>query len=457
MRAPSSVKSSEEVLPSSPLMSVFAELHIGIDDVDSPRGGCTTHFTYVFLKRLLSEVPDARLIDYPNLVRLNPAIPFKTRGNGGVSVRVTLPRELVKKVVNILHESLDDYVSEFGGGGDAGALVVEAPAHEGLRRLYWKALTDYVHKDYLMTLLEKVGDLTHYVRGGRGLVGAAAAIGWYIPSDCTYELILYRNGERCIDKDTFMRTAKALTNALFSNWVDGRLLIMPHGPDPVLAGVRGEDPSTLLAFTDPKIYCGSVSGWMIYRTNQGTNQHHIIRTDALRPYQTGCFDGVVVSRPEIRKGGDVVIRVAWGGVTTYAAFFRETGLSRFARSLLIGDAVRVCGTAKYWEGIGAVIHAETLTVWPRPAVTVRNPRCPRCGARMKSAGRGKGWKCPRCGYRSANLRREVTLGKREPLLMGLHVPRDEAIKHLIKPRQRYGREKVCISSPPMTRWSDFTP
>ena len=76
---------------------------------------------------------------------------------------------------------------------------------------------------------------------------------------------------------------------------------------------------------------------------------------------------------------------------------------------------------------------------------------------MKSAGRGKGWKCPKCGYRSANLRREITLGKREPMLAGLHVPRDEAIKHLIKPRQRYGREKVCVPSPPMTRWADFTP
>jgi len=88
---------------------------------------------------------------------------------------------------------------------------------------------------------------------------------------------------------------------------------------------------------------------------------------------------------------------------------------------------------------------------------VRNPRCPRCGARMKSAGRGKGWKCPKCGYRAKELRREIALGRRESWIAGLHVPRDEAIKHLIKPRQRYGRERVCVPRPPMIEWSDFTP
>lgn len=456
MRARSSVRSDEDSLHSL-LMNVFAELHIGIDDVDSPRGGCTTHFTYIFLKRMIREVPEARLIDYPNLVRLNPAIPFKTRGNGGVSVRVAVPRNLIEKVVDVLDESLETYAGELGGGGDAGALVVEAPAHEGLRKLYWRALTDYVHRDYLNTFLTKVAGMTHYVRGGKGLVGAAAAIGWWLPSDCTYELIIYREGERCVDRDAFMRVAEPLADVLFSDWVGGKLLITPHGPDPVLAGVRGEDPSALLAFTDPGIYCGRASGWMIYRTNQGTNQHHIMRPDALRPYQTGCFSGVTVSRPEVRKGGDVVIRVAWGGAVTHAVFFKETGLNEVARSLVVGDSVRVCGTAKYWEGVGAVVHAETLTVWPRPAVRVMNPRCPRCGARMKSAGRGRGWKCPKCGYRSLDLRREITVMERDPLVSGLYVPRDEAIKHLIKPKHRYGREKVCVPGPPTSRWSDLTP
>jgi tRNA(Ile2)-agmatinylcytidine synthase len=442
--------------PLHSLMSVFVDLHIGIDDVDSPRGGCTTHFAYTFLRHLLRKVPDSMLVDYPNLVRLNPAIPFKTRGNGGVSVRIRVRSELVERVVDILHTSLDDYVSDFGGG-DTGALVVEAPAQKELTRLYWKALTDYVHKDFLMTFIKRIRERTYYIRTGKGLVGAAAAIGWHLPSDCTYELILYRKGERCVAKDLFLRKAAELSEVLFSNWVDGRLLITPHGPDPVLAGIRGEEPSTLLAFTDPRIYCMNVDGWMIYRTNQGTNQHHIMRSNTIRPYQTGCIEGVVVSKPEARKGGDVVIKMARNGVILYAAFFQETGLNKIARELLVGDALRVCGTAKYWDDLGTVIHAETLTVWPRPSVTVKNPRCPRCGARMKSAGRGKGWKCPECGYRSTTLHKEVLLGERNPLLSGLHVPRDEAIKHLIKPRQRYGKEKICAPTPPITKWSDFTP
>lgn len=440
-------------------MSVFAELHIGIDDVDTPKGGCTTHFAYTFLRKLFDDVPGLELLDYPNLVRLNPAIPFKTRGNGGVALRLAVPRESVQRVIDVLHYSLDEYVGGLGGGNDSGAVVVEAPSHRLLEKLYWKALTDYVHRDYLTESLKRLGDSLLYLRGGRGLVGASAAVGWVAPSDCTYELILYRKDgeERCVDRDSFLTAARALSHALFSNFVNDKLLITPHGPDPVLAGVRGEDPQVLLQLTDPGLYCGRVMGWMVYRTNQGTNQHHVMRARVLRPYQTGCFSGVVVSRPEVMKGGDVLIRVARDGMVTHAVFFRETGLSKVAASLLPGDSVRVCGTTKYWEGVGAVIHAETLSVWPRPEVIVRNPRCPRCGARMKSAGRGKGWKCPRCGYRSTDLKREIIIKRRYGGIAGLHVPRDEAIKHLNKPASRYGKEKVCMQRPPRTQWSDFTP
>ena len=56
-------------------------LHIGIDDTDSVDGGCTTWVATEIIK----ELSEFDLIGSPRLVRLNPNVPWKTRGNGAVS------------------------------------------------------------------------------------------------------------------------------------------------------------------------------------------------------------------------------------------------------------------------------------------------------------------------------------------------------------------------------------
>src|SRR5436189_5585216 len=60
-------------------------LWIGVDDTDSLTGMCTT-FLAGELVRELTRAYD--LIGYPRLVRLNPNIAWKTRGNGAVCIRV---------------------------------------------------------------------------------------------------------------------------------------------------------------------------------------------------------------------------------------------------------------------------------------------------------------------------------------------------------------------------------
>ena len=61
-------------------------LHIGLDDTDSPEGGCTTYVAALLAERLLGL--GVRFIDYPILLRLNPNTPWKTRGNAAVCLRV---------------------------------------------------------------------------------------------------------------------------------------------------------------------------------------------------------------------------------------------------------------------------------------------------------------------------------------------------------------------------------
>src|SRR2546430_10941236 len=58
---------------------------IGVDDTDSLQGMCTT-FLATEIVRDLTE--DFDIVGYPRLVRLNPNIPWKTRGNGAICIRV---------------------------------------------------------------------------------------------------------------------------------------------------------------------------------------------------------------------------------------------------------------------------------------------------------------------------------------------------------------------------------
>ena len=87
-------------------MIVIKYLYIGIDDTDSPDGMCTTYLA----SQIINEFKDnaIELVDYPRLIRLNPFARFKTRGNGGVSLKILnnekadLAREIVLNEVEKL-------------------------------------------------------------------------------------------------------------------------------------------------------------------------------------------------------------------------------------------------------------------------------------------------------------------------------------------------------------------
>ncbi|MGH9879245.1 MAG: DNA-binding protein, partial [Nitrososphaerales archaeon] len=69
----------------------MTSLYIGFDDTDSRQGMCTTYLAYKVVDFLLKR--NARFLDYPLLIRLNPNIPWKTRGNGAVALRVEVDNE----------------------------------------------------------------------------------------------------------------------------------------------------------------------------------------------------------------------------------------------------------------------------------------------------------------------------------------------------------------------------
>ncbi|MHA1463914.1 MAG: DNA-binding protein, partial [Candidatus Heimdallarchaeaceae archaeon] len=71
-------------------------LHIGFDDTDSLRGSCTTFLALRLVERISNDVD---FLDYPRLIRNNPNIPWKTRGNGAIGLSLKVEEDAVESIV----------------------------------------------------------------------------------------------------------------------------------------------------------------------------------------------------------------------------------------------------------------------------------------------------------------------------------------------------------------------
>jgi tRNA(Ile2)-agmatinylcytidine synthase len=75
-----------------------------------------------------------------------------------------------------------------------------------------------------------------------------------------------------------------------------------------------------------------------------------------------------------------------------------------------------------------------------PKFVLQNTVCPKCGRRLESMGRDKGFRCKKCGTRFDDSRKVSTAVERD-LKVGLHVTSTRSQRHLTKPLRRYGLEK----------------
>src|SRR3972149_4975260 len=84
-------------------------MHIGFDDTDSTRKGCTTYVAALLVEEL--EKLKASFLDYPSLVRLNPNVPWKTRGNGALCLKIEYDEaqeaEIKERTLNLVEEHSD--------------------------------------------------------------------------------------------------------------------------------------------------------------------------------------------------------------------------------------------------------------------------------------------------------------------------------------------------------------
>ncbi|MFD1632664.1 TiaS agmantine-binding domain-containing protein [Haloplanus ruber] len=371
---------------------------VGLDDTDSrDRGMCTTYVA----TRLAEAIADAGgRVTERRLIRLNPAVEWKTRGNAALCVETDLAPDrtgaLAERLIDRFAAVDDPRTSPGVVVAPGGAEAVPDPVAAFARR----ALRERVDPADALALIEDAGYRHHGWAGGRGRVGALAAVGAAQAfEDWTYEHIAYRELDRCgtvrtVDHDSVVAAAQA---AYPDAWdtvdrVEDELVCVPAAPGPILYGIRGDDPETVQRVA-AAIESEPVARTATFVTNQGTDAH--LRPGTVGTVQDGRayrVDGVVDEAPETRAGGHVHLTLSEGDDRLPCVAFEPTKRFRDrVRALRVGDRVTVCGEVS--EG---TLKLEKFAV--REAVTTERvvPTCPDCERSMESAGRGQGYRCRDC-------------------------------------------------------------
>jgi tRNA(Ile2)-agmatinylcytidine synthase len=426
-------------------------MHIGIDDTDSVKGGCTTYLAAVLAEKLAQM--QVQFTDYPALIRLNPNVPWKTRGNGALCLRFRHQPHLIDDIKQLALDLWEQHSYANDKGTDPG--IVFYP-HENINQKLTtfsrQTQTSIVTIKKAVNLIQQTGAEAVGYNTCRGIIGALAAIGETLTGDYTYELIAYRTAtnwgtKRHIDNQSIFNMDQVLQPKVFNN-VDtekNRVIITPRGPDPILFGIRGESADMVKqAFMLVKPL-EPVERWVIFRSNQGTDAH-LTRVNSISSLKCGnsiILKSVVSQNPRVVPIRHVLFSVKDDTGEIDCIAYEPTGdLRKVARELVIGDCVEVVGAVngathdKHWT-----LNLEKIAVLSlNQKLVQQNTFCPTCQKRLKSMGKNQGFRCEQCGKKFVDLQKQ-NIALPRVLKPGLYVASTRSQRHLTKPLRRLGQEK----------------
>ena len=414
-------------------------LHIGIDDTDSPKGMCTTFLSYKIVKFL--EKQKIEFVDYPSLIRFNPNIPWKTRGNG--AVRLTIKTRNPNKIKKEIIQFITNY-SDTKNGANPGLVFFQDQSipqsfHKFSRLALWKLISRKTAKDFISN--NKIDSF--YLGNGQGLVGAIGAIGYKF-SDHTFELLCYRKksqfGKKRIINKHSVKKMQSITFPETYNSFDNendRVLITPHGPDPVFYGIRGESVKSVVLASTMVDTDEKLDGYMVFKSNQGTADHlkNELQVNDLKPYTSGFLVGKVCSKPVTEQGGHVFFSIQVGDRKIRCGVYKQTKITKIAQDLILGDKIHLGGgIRKASKNYERVLNVEFLDVIKlEKNILLTNPTCKTCNKKMKSKGNRQGFECFRCGNKSFS---KSSLEIPRKIRRKLYLPAISAHRHLTRPYQR---------------------
>jgi len=425
-------------------------LHIGIDDTDSIKGGCTTWLA----TEIIAELSEFDLIGPPRLVRLNPNVPWKTRGNAAVALTFgkgvgskTLVGEFGKEKIYMYTVGRDMEYDKHAMLERISALVMDgsmSDSQPGIvisdvflpEGLYWQGVTNIVTEEILSDAIE--GAISQGYRGSRGIYGAACSIAWTGSSSKsngishTWELIGYREKEKWGSKRDISASSVHeighLDGVFSCHDSDGKVAMVPNSPCPVLWGFRGTEHKTLIDNFD-NLGPEKPFRWILYKTNQATDDH--LRTMEITDISDGdsvWLEVEVSSKPNVIKGGHRFFKVSDSeGATVKCAAFEPSKTFRHAiDSLEVGDILIICGSFK--KDTINLEKIRLLELTKRFSKSA-NPICD-CGRRTHSSGKGMHYRCKVCGKK---YDRPEMIEITPDLEIGWYEPPASARRHLTTP------------------------
>jgi tRNA(Ile2)-agmatinylcytidine synthase len=297
-----------------------------------------------------------------------------------------------------------------------------------------RAVQDVLEIREAEELLDRFGISHMGFKNKRGLIGALAAAGFALSGlpDFTFEIIAYRKKEkwgtpRVIEEDSVWDAASTPDTWDTADFENKRIVFAPHSPDPILFGIRGKSEKAIRqAFS--RIISEPIERYVVYKTNQNTDMHLVpAKIIEVRDDRSYILEGRVSHPPAAIEGGHVIFELSDNIASIECAAFEPTkGFRKIIRQLRTGDEVTVFGSVK-----NKTLNLEKIKVRALVKEVPRNPVC--CGKRMKSAGKGQGYRCEKCGavkkeQEKESLRRNISSGFYE-------VP-PSARRHLAKPLVR---------------------
>ena len=434
-------------------------MFVAVDDTDSMKGNCTTFLA----TEIIREFPELDLIGNPRLVRLNPATPWKTRGNGALVLRFgkgSGPRRLIGEIEGrevycydrctsfepdpeMMRERIIPHIVEHHeDDSDPGLLISHVKPAQSF---YWKGVRTIMDRSEIDAEIGRIGGVTYTIGSGRGLIGCTCGMAWR-PRDSTYELLAYRpesrwGTQRVFDPETIARVEHELPTT-FNSWEDrtSKVAMVPSTPCPVMYGLRGDDSEDLIKGhgiirTEP------LDRWVIFLTNQGTDDHIIRNPRTLTPNQSYMIRGTVASRTRHIEGGHVFFDLETRfGTITCGAYEPSKEFRYMIDWLCPGDVIDAVGELRCdprtlnLEKVHVVSTAEELR-------KVSNPICPICSRTMKSTGNGKKFKCKKCKTKSYT---PIMQSIRRQVVPGWYEPPTAARRHLSKPLKRMGEVQPVV-------------
>lgn len=418
-------------------------IHIGIDDTDSPNGMCTTYLGALLYKEI-SRL--AEPIDLPKLIRLNPNVPYKTRGNGAVAMSFEIEEREVSEIKTLVLEKVKELADFPHENTNPGVAFLEGDIPRELEDFTFRVIREHVSIEEAEKVAKEINAEIHKFKDGRGIVGALAAIGHPLKV-FTYELLAYRERElwgekRNVKAESVFEMDNKFYPFTYDNvdWEKKSILIIPHGKDPVLAGIRGIDKNRILLAFESLIFGEPIDFFQIFKTNQNTDDHLVLKEiKDLKNYDSVMIRGRV-TRSYWEIGRHVFFKVSDGtGEIRVAAYEPTRGFRKYVRELIEGDEIIAAGGVKEFEGELTLNLEKLYIVSLAKKIEYKKPRCPRCSGTMKSKG---GYlKCKKCGHKMPKVLIPVEVPRK--LERKIYEVPPDARRHLSRPLVLpLGEEKV---------------